>query len=120
MPIPRPSVEGILGEFRQQDYATVDGRLRTFVRTDRTLIRKTISLLQDRSDDDAVKPRRHEHAQPPPMDEGQTPNRSFRSARNVSRLIAVTRSLGTISSSRCQTTRMQTTRGRDALHARIR
>ena len=105
MPIPRPSVEGILGEFRQQDYATVDGRLRTFVRTDRTLIRKTISLLQDRSDDDAVKPRRHEHAQPPPMDEGQTPNRSFRSARNVSRLIAVTRSLGTISSSRCQTTR---------------
>jgi len=45
MPIPRPSVEGILGEFRQQDYATVDGRLRTFVRTDRTLIRKTISFL---------------------------------------------------------------------------
>src|SRR5215467_8573511 len=105
MPIPRPSVEGILGEFRQQDYATVDGRLRTYVRTDRTLIRKTISLLQDRSDNDAVKPRRHEHAQPPPMDERQTTNRSFRSARNVSRFIAVTRSLGTISSSRCQTTR---------------
>src|SRR5215475_995105 len=45
MPIPRPSVDAILGEFRQQDYATVDGRLRTFVRTDRTLIRKTISIL---------------------------------------------------------------------------
>ena len=71
MPIPRPSVEGILGEFRQQDYVTIDGRLRTFVRTDRALIRKTISLLQDRSDDDAVKLRRHEHAQPPPMDEGR-------------------------------------------------
>src|SRR6476660_4496566 len=120
MPIPRPSVEGILGEFRQQDYATVDGRLRTFVRTDRTLIRKTISLLQDRTDDDAVKLRRHEHAQPPPMDERRTPNTSFRSARNVSRLVAVTRSLGTISSSRCQTTRACIRSCRcDALHARI-
>src|SRR5215470_255994 len=85
MPIPRPSVEEILGEFRQQDYVTVDGRIRTFVRTDRTLIRKTISLLQDRSDDEAVKLRRHEHAQPPPMDERQTPYMSFRSARNASR-----------------------------------
>src|SRR5689334_24687929 len=39
------------------------------------------------------------------MDERRTPHTSFRSARNVSRLVAVTRSLGTISSSRCQTTR---------------
>ena len=62
-------------------------------------------MLQDRTDDDAVKLRRHEHAQPPPMDERRTPNTSFRSARNVSRLVAVTRSLGTISSSRCQITR---------------
>src|SRR5262249_58017256 len=77
MPIPRPSVEGILGEFRQQDYATVDGRIRTFVRTDRTLIRKTISLLQDRSDGEAVQLHRHEHAPPPPMGERQTPYMSL-------------------------------------------
>ena len=83
MPIPRPSVDAILGEFRQQDYATVDGRLRTFVRTDRTLIRKTISLLQDRSDGEAVKLHRHEHAQHRPMDERPELNNSIGARRTL-------------------------------------
>src|SRR6185369_16906712 len=106
MPIPRPSVEGILGEFRQQDYATVDGRLRTFVRTDRTLIRKTISFLCFKIEPTTMRSSfadMNMHNLRRWMKGGR--RTSFRSARNVSRLVAVTRSLGTISSSRCQTTR---------------
>ena len=119
MPITRPSVEGILGEFRQQDYATVDGRLRTFVRTDRTLIRKTISLLQDRSDDEAVKLRRHEHARPPPMDERQTSNMSLGARKRFTACRRVTFARNDLLFTMSDNTRMQTTRRRDALHARI-
>src|SRR5215471_19785250 len=119
MPIPRPSVEGILGEFRQQDYATVDGRIRTFVRTDRTLIRKTISLLQDRSDGEAVKLRRHELAQPPPMDERQTPYMSLGARGTFHGLRRYTFARNDLLFTMSDNTRMQTTRGRDALHARI-
>ena len=119
MPIPRPSVEGILGEFRQQDYATVDGRLRTFARTDRTLIRKTISLLQDRSDDEAVKLRRHEHARPPPMDERQTPNMSLGARKRFTACRRVTFARNDLLFTMSDNTRMQTPRRRDAMHARI-
>jgi hypothetical protein len=119
MPIPRPSVEGILGEFRQQDYVTVDGRLRTFVRTDRTLIRKTISLLQDRTDDEAVKLRRHEHAQPLPMDERQTPYMSLGARGTFHGLRRYTFARNDLLFTMSDNTRMQATRGRDALHARI-
>src|SRR5215471_21366983 len=119
MPIPRPSVEGILGEFRQQDYATVDGRIRTFVRTDRTLIRKTISLLQDRSDGEAVKLHRHEHAQPPPMDERQTPYMSLGARGTFHGLRRYTFARNDLLFTMSDNTRMQTARGRDALHARI-
>ena len=119
MPIPRPSVEEILGEFRQQDYVTVDGRIRTFVRTDRTLIRKTISLLQDRSDGEAVKLHRHEHARPPPMDERQTPYMSLGARGTFHGLRRYTFARNDLLFTMSDNTRMQTTRGRDALHARI-
>ena len=119
MPIPRPLVEGILGEFRQQDYATVDGRIRTFVRTDRTLIRKTISLLQDRSDGEAVKLHRHEHAQPPPMDERQTPYMSLGARGTFHGLRRYTFARNDLLFTMSDNTRMQTARRRDALHARI-
>ena len=109
MPIPRPSVEGILGEFRQQDYATVDGRLRTFVRTDRTLIRKTISFLCFKIEPTTMR--------------SSFADMNMHNLRRWMKGGRRTRHLGargTISSSRCQTTRACRRRvGRDALHARI-
>jgi hypothetical protein len=119
MPIPRPSVEGILGEFRQQDMQRSMAGYELIVRTDRTLIRKTISLLQDRSDDEAVKLRRHEHAQPPPMDERQTPHMSLGARETFHGLRRYTFARNDLLFTMSDNTRMQTTRGRDALHARI-
>jgi hypothetical protein len=66
-------------------YVTAAGQYELIARTDRTLIRKTFySLLQDRTDGEAVKLRRHECAQPLPMDERQKPHTFNRSAQNVS------------------------------------
>ena len=46
MPIHRPFVEGILGESRQQDMYRPLAGYELIVRTDRTLIRKTISCFK--------------------------------------------------------------------------
>ena len=121
MPIPRPSVEGILGEFRQQDYATVDGRLRTFVRTDRTLIRKTISFLCFKIEPTTMRSSFADMNM-------HNLRRWMKGRRRTCHLGA----RGTLHGFRRYTfarndllftmsdnTRMQTTRERDALHARI-
>jgi hypothetical protein len=76
-------------------------------------------LLQDRSDDEAVKLRRHEHAQPPPMDERQTSHMSLGARETFRGLRRYTFARNDLLFTMSDNTRMQTTRGRDALHARI-
>ena len=121
MPIPGPSVEGILGEFRQQDYATVDGRLPTFVRTDRTLIRKTISFLCFKIEPTTMRSSfadMNMHNLRRWMKGGRR-TRHLGARGTFHGLRRYTFARNDLLFTMSDNTRMQATRGRDALHARI-
>ena len=70
-----------------------------------TDLERPLFLLQDRTDGEAVKLRRHDHVATLAGGLWPQSNRSLGARRTFQRLSSLPRSLGTTSSSRCQTTR---------------